>query len=79
MTSPFYLCLEVGEDRNPVPGVDLLQADDVGARLVEPLEQPRKPAVDAVDVVRRDLQCHLSDARGGSRVTGHSRSDPYRS
>ena len=39
-----------------VAGLDLLQADDVGARLVEPLEQPRQPAVDAVDVVGRDFQ-----------------------
>ncbi len=36
--------------------LDFLQADDVGAGLAEPLEQPRKPAVDAVDVIRRDLQ-----------------------
>jgi len=39
-----------------VGGLDFLQADDVGARLVEPFEQPRQPAVDAVDVIGRDLQ-----------------------
>lgn len=39
-----------------VAGLDLLQADDVGCRLVQPLEQPRQPAVYAVDVIGRDLQ-----------------------
>ena len=41
--------------------LDLLKADDVGLRLVEPLEQPRKPAVDAVDVIGRDLQAQWFD------------------
>jgi hypothetical protein len=39
-----------------VGSLDFLQADDVGSCLVEPLEQPRQPAVDAVDVIGRDLQ-----------------------
>src|SRR5688572_22191894 len=39
-----------------VGSLDLLEADNVGARLLEPLEQPRKAAIDAVDVVGRDLQ-----------------------
>jgi hypothetical protein len=39
-----------------VGGLDLLQANDVRACLVEPLEQPRQAAVDAVDVISRDLQ-----------------------
>src|SRR5438067_1478827 len=36
--------------------LDFLQADDVGTLLLEPIEQPREPAVDAVDVIGSDLQ-----------------------
>ena len=36
--------------------LDFLQADDVGTLLLEPIEQPRKPAVDAVNVIGSELQ-----------------------
>ena len=36
---------------------DLLQAYNVGSRLRKPLQQTRQAAVDAIDVVRSDLQC----------------------
>jgi hypothetical protein len=36
--------------------LDFLEADDVRPRLVQPFEEPRQPAVDAVDVVGGDLQ-----------------------
>src|SRR5690606_31864435 len=42
-----------------VGGLQLLQADDVGGRLGQPFEQPRQPAVDAIDVERGDLHCDL--------------------
>ena len=37
-----------------VVDAQLLQADDIRARLIEPLGQPRQAATDAVDVERRD-------------------------
>lgn len=43
-----------------VGGLDFLQADDVGSGLVQPFEQPRQPAVDAVDVIARDLQANAA-------------------
>jgi hypothetical protein len=56
-----------------VVGLDLLQADDVGTRFAQPLEKARQAAVDAIDVVRRDLQ-HVSRL-AKPRVMNRFRSD----
>jgi hypothetical protein len=52
-----------------VGGLDLLEADDVGARLLQPFEQPRQAAVDAVDVIGRDLQS--ASAPAGAVLAAH--------
>ena len=58
--------LDRGRGERRVAGLDLLQAGDVGTRFVEPLEQPRQPPVDSVDVEGRDLQAHRSGSSGAA-------------